>query len=77
MNGGEREPISLTSVKLSKTHSGPASVVSPGSSGWPKTAMAPASLQKVAGGVMVYLGGPRRRGRAFLAMMLFFIATHF
>ena len=44
MNGGEQEPISLTSPKLSKTHSGPASVSSPGDSGWPKTAMAPASL---------------------------------
>jgi hypothetical protein len=44
MNGGEQEPISLTAAKLSKTHSGPASVVSPGYSGWSKTAMAPASV---------------------------------
>jgi DNA-binding CsgD family transcriptional regulator len=34
----------LTSAKLSKSHSGPASAVSPGCSGWPKTVMAPASL---------------------------------
>ena len=49
MNGGEQEPISLTSLKLSKSHSGPAFAVSPGSSGWSKTAMAPASLSQDVG----------------------------
>jgi hypothetical protein len=44
VNGGEQEPVSLTAAKLPDGHSGPACVVSPGSSGWPETAMAPASV---------------------------------
>jgi hypothetical protein len=44
MNGGEQESISMTVAKLSKSHSGPASVVSPGNSDRSKTAIAPASL---------------------------------
>ncbi len=44
MNGGEHGPMSLTAAKSSKSHSGPACVVSPWFSGWSKTAMASASL---------------------------------